>query len=78
MQDVAIAPHSVFVTAPDGLSLHVRVYGPANSRLPIVCRTKDATADRMLVYGKAISSVGAGGSAPAAWMVSAPASNRTR
>ncbi len=28
---------SLFVTAPDGLALHVRAYGAADSRLPIVC-----------------------------------------
>jgi pimeloyl-ACP methyl ester carboxylesterase len=39
MQDVAsaAAPESLFVSAPDGLRLHVRAYGAANPRLPIVC-----------------------------------------
>ena len=39
MLDVARAatPESLFVTAPDGLRLHVRAYGAANTRLPILC-----------------------------------------
>jgi pimeloyl-ACP methyl ester carboxylesterase len=39
MLDVARAatPESLFVAAPDGLRLHVRAYGAANSRLPILC-----------------------------------------
>jgi len=28
---------SLFVTAPDGLALHLRTYGEENARLPIVC-----------------------------------------
>ncbi|HEY4775497.1 MAG TPA: alpha/beta hydrolase [Xanthobacteraceae bacterium] len=28
---------SVFVTAPDGLKLHAREYGPRTARLPVVC-----------------------------------------
>jgi pimeloyl-ACP methyl ester carboxylesterase len=32
-----VTPESLFVTAPDGLRLHVRAYGAANTRLPILC-----------------------------------------
>lgn len=39
MHDIArpASSDSLFVTAPDGLSLHVRAHGAVNSRLPIVC-----------------------------------------
>jgi pimeloyl-ACP methyl ester carboxylesterase len=39
MLDVArpASPESLFVTAPDGLRLHVRAYGAASARLPILC-----------------------------------------